>query len=413
VTEKLAPQEMSLGDEIFVAETLCRRALEADYPDLVDRLPSVPKDAEGCFELLCGIPYDQTRVVALRRLRADAELAGLCSPYAVERFVVLQAYLVALSRLRSLPVDESVNRQFCATCRQLASPLPARESRLAQDSDAFAELAQIVTLRRFHAGQLSFDIASMPRAWLLRVHPLELPGLIREIVSGIGGLGPVVMPHINYWRANPMFIFKGEQERALWRITKSIEHESRIKGLITCSWLYSIATGECSPHLVWIRDFYVDHNAYVLDLGSAPVDSGFLVGSEIRRRLYAEGKFHPRETLVLWRRADMLAWANSHPELGEVAGSRNARSPNVGEIQRPRVEQKSDANRMLRSGQYTLIDCKRLLFYKSRHYIAIVLLLPALCAAILAAAIWTVEAGCLAFIFSICFMWLFQYFVLQ
>jgi hypothetical protein len=411
MVESVVAREEPLVQEIIADEMLCRRALEADYPDLVQRLSNAPAKPEDWFTLLRGIPNDRRCVAALRQLSAEAERPGLSTPHAVERFAVLQAYLVALPLLQGLRVDDSVKRQFCDTCRYIASPMQKGDSRLAQDSDAFEELAQIVTFRRFHAGQLSFHIGEMPRAWLLRTHPMELLGLIREFISGIGGLGPVVLPHINYWRQNPMFIFKGEQERALWRITKSIENDWRIKGLIASSWLYSLETCEHFPHLSWVREFFIEQNAYVVDHGPARAEAGFLVGSEKRRRIYAEGEFRPREALVLWRRADMLAWANGHPELGEGAKRANTGHTHDRQVKGHHANRKSDAR--IRSGKYTLVDCKRLLFFKPRHYIALVILLPAFCAAILAATMSTLVVGCLAFIFAICLMWLFQYFFLQ
>jgi hypothetical protein len=414
--EETVRAEVPLGEEIVAAGTLCRHALKADYPDLIHRIPAAPKSPEACFELLGGIPYDRRRIAALRQLKAEAERAGLRVPHAVERFIVLQSYLIALPRLPSLPVDDCVNRQFIATCRQVASPLLTRENRLAQDSDAFAELAQIVTLRRFHAGELSFDIMKMPRAWLLKAHPIELPGLIRKIVCSMDGFGPVVIPHVNYWRRNPMITSRAEHKCALLRIGKSIERDRRIKGLVSSSWLYCDTVGKHFPHMGWLRDFFVDHNAYIVDLGPALVDSGFLIGSEKRRRLYANGAFHPRETLIVWPRAEIMAWMSSDLSQDNAARPRNVpplNVVNVGAPQRPTGEQKPIPDRILRSGKLTLIDCKRLLFYKPRRYIAIVLLLPAFCAAILATAMWTVETGYLAFLFAVPFMWLFQYFVLQ
>jgi hypothetical protein len=412
VTENIVTREVTLDDEVVASETLCRRALQTDYPGFPDRLPTAPKYPEDCFEMLCGIPYDRKHVQALYRLKAEAERIGLRTPYAVERFIVLQAYLVSLPRLLSLPVDQSVNRQFCGTCRQIALPVQAPDTRLALDSDAFAELAQIITLRRFHAGQLSFDIMKMPRAWLLKIHPIALLGLIHEIWSRFGGFGPVAMPHVNYWRANPSFILRREQERALWRITKSIEYQNDIKGMIASSWLYSPNLAESVPHLGWVREFFIAHNAYIVDAGPALEDAGFLVGSEKRRRLYADGGFRPRETLVLWHRADMLAWANKCRDLHEPASPRN-RPSNTRATRHTHPHQNSNVNRTTKSKQYTLIDCRRLLYYRPRCYVFAILLLPALCAAILSGAGWTAWAMFPTFLSVLFFMWLFQYFLLQ
>lgn len=414
MTACLTAQEVALDDEVFASEALCRRALATDYPDFLDRLSTVPKTPESCFEFLYALPHDRKQMQALRRLEAEAARAGIDTPYAVEHFVVLQAYLAALPRLRSLPVDDSVKQQFCATCRLLASPLQTRENRLAHDSDAFAELAQIVTLRRFHAGQLSFDIMNMPRAWLLKVHPFELGSLTLEIMVGIGGLGPVVMPHINYWRPNPLFILRREQEHALWRIAKSLERQRHVRGLAASSWLYCQEVGESFPHLAWVRNFFVNRGAYIVDAGPALVDAGFLVGSEKRRRLYADGKFRPRETLVLWRRRDMLTWASSCTGPNEAARPRSV-SPSSVRATPPRCPTNNitDHRRKLQNGRATLIDCKRLLFYNPRHYVVAILFLPALFFAILAGALWTAAAGVPVFIFIICVMWMFQYFCLQ
>jgi hypothetical protein len=452
VTDRIATCHDSLTDAIAECETRCRFALENDYPELALRLSPALTSPEKCFQLLRGLPYERVSVHEMRELRASAVRLGMDdTAHMVERFVVLQAYLVALRRLPSLPVDESVHRQFLDMCRNLVSPPQRPDKRLAQESDAFTELAQIVTLRRFHAGQLSFDVMKIPRAWLLKVHPLDLSGLLREIISGFGGFGFVAMPHVCYWRANLLFVLRKEQERALWRIAKSMERDTRIQGFVSSSWLYSTAVGEVSPHLAWLRKFFIDHGAYLIDAGPAVEEAGFLIGSATRREFYSLGTFQPRETLVLWRRSDIIAWASARAEFEDIQSTdtplamapsltpqpRSCR-PRTREISGPETrghEARStkaklagglfrasrihsatltlQRYRALRSGQYTLIDCKRLLFYRPRPYITLIFLLPALCAALMTAATSTATAGVLAFLLVIPFMWLFQYFFLQ
>ena len=125
-----------------------------------------------------------------------------------------------------------------------------------------------------------------------------------------------------------------------------------------------------------------------VDAGPALVDAGFLVGSEKRRRLYADGKFRPRETLVLWRRRDMLTWASSCTGPNEAARPRSV-SPSSVRATPPRCPTNNitDHRRKLQNGRATLIDCKRLLFYNPRHYVVAILFLPALFFAILAGAL--------------------------
>ena len=128
----------------------------------------------------------------VRRLKREAGEHGHIAPFAVERFLALQTYLVALPRLQQMPVPVSIKRQFCITCRDIASTTQ-QDQRLALEGAAFAELAQIVTLRRFHAGECNFDVMPrMPFTWLLKAHPLDLSGFMYELCFGMRSVGPFV-----------------------------------------------------------------------------------------------------------------------------------------------------------------------------------------------------------------------------
>ena len=122
----------------------------------------------------------------------------------------------------------------------------------------------------------------MPFAWLLKAHPLDLPGFLRELCFGMRGVWPVVMPHINYWRANQMFLRKREHDRAIWRIAQFVAEQPAIKGVAYSSWLFGVETGGESPHLRWLREFFAAENAQIIDAGPALADAGFLVGNERR-----------------------------------------------------------------------------------------------------------------------------------
>ena len=164
----------------------------------------------------------------------------------------------------------------------------------------------------------------MPFTWLLKAHPFDLPGFVRELCFGMRGVGPMVEPHFNWWRAGRIVLLKREHDRAMWRIAQFVEDRPAIKGVACTSWLFSVETGEKSPHLSWVREFFAAENAQIVDAGPALVERGFLMGNERRRRLYESGLLSPRETIVLWSRADMLAWARRHPELADGAAKRAA-----------------------------------------------------------------------------------------
>lgn len=397
----------ALDEDIEAAAASCRHAIEVDYLRIANDVPGLPQDPNSWFEALRGIPDDRACKRLFGRLKADVERLGGWPPGGIERYAVLQACLIALPRLASLPVHDSVIREFCATIRRIAFQPQIWIRNFDHESDQFVELARIVTLRRFHAGQSSFDIMATPRQLLLRVHPLALPGLLREIFVGLGGHGPIVMPHLNHWRANPTMLLRQENERAMLRIARSIERQPSIKGLVAISWLYSISVGEVSPHLAWVRNFYVENGAYLVDMHLSPKRSGFLIGSQKRRRLYDEGKFRPRETLVLWRRQDILAWAENYATKRDDVPL--ATGINKGNVPAWRF----NANGSFSSGQLTLVDCGRFLSAYPRSYIFSIFIVPCIFLAVVTGMTLGIWSMLPALILGAIGIWLFQYFFLQ
>jgi hypothetical protein len=92
------------------------------------------------------------------------------------------------------------------------------------------------------------------------------------------------------------------------RIAECLPLQPELRGLIACSWFYSTALREVSPHLCWLRDFFAENGATIVEMEKAPADYGFMIGSARRRALDEKGRLRPRLTLILWSRADRAAW---------------------------------------------------------------------------------------------------------
>jgi hypothetical protein len=401
----------NLDDQFYGAEVSCRNALTTHYAGIAG-WSGMSRSPEGWFELLQGIPEDPGRLAVLRSIVTEAEKSHGFSSGSIERYAVLQAYLFSLPKIRLLTLHDTIKHQFLLTARQIATMSRNFGNHFNLGTDAFEELARIVTLRRFPAGQNSFDTMILPRAWLLRAHPLALPGLLREIALGLHGFAPIVMPHVNYWRANPGLILEKENERSLWRIAKTVELQPQIKGLVAMSWLNCKATGEVSPHLGFVRQFYLDNGGYLIDLNVAPANSGFLVGDSKRQSLYAEGKYRPREALALWPRAAMIRWANQYePQY------RSGRRKSLAERRCPAEPSKRfwqfDAHKTLSSGKFTLLNCEPMMRRRPRRYVTLVFVIPCLLAALATASAMGIGAVLPVVFVVLTLIWIFQYFLLQ
>ena len=316
---------MTVLDEPRDAVTaLCRAVLAEQFADAESRLNRPPAE---WFALLSDFPMlaagdiapiapRQAAAVAELRL-ARAAVEGVWPPGGLERFVLLQAMLVAAPRIGSLALGPSARRMLAETFARFARPQPHFSSFFDLDGWRFQEMAQLVTLRAFPAGQHDWWVDGVPRTVALRTHPLALPRLLSTLAA-MGGRLPLARFRLNFWRPNPLVLLKSEAERSYWRIAQAMELRPELRGLMAYSWFYAPEVGRVTPHLAWMRDLFAEQGAYLGEMEHAPAESGYLTGSAKRRKLHEDGRFHPRVTLVLWPRRSLLAWAAGRPDLAEV-----------------------------------------------------------------------------------------------
>lgn len=291
-----------LRAHVEATAALCRDTL-AEFADL--RLP----EQDWCA-LLDDYPNHPERLALLRalRLRVGGE------PGRFEHCILVKAALVALPRLVEAPVHPSVKRLGCAMFGHLARPKPQWRG-FYTHRWRFHEMAQFVTLRRFAAGQHDWELAGLPRSWLLKTDPRALPGLVKTVALDMGGFAPMAKLHLSLWRPNTLMVLENEAKRSYWRIARSLEKWPEIRGLMASSWFYARGVGKVTPHLAWLREFFAENGATIAEMETPGADLGFLVGSTRRRQAFDSGRFRPRVTLVLWTREDMLAWARRQPDM--------------------------------------------------------------------------------------------------
>lgn len=395
------------------AVAICRAALsEPEMAELGVRLPEAPTDAPGWFDLLSN--YSGAREIAsIQRMKDAVNPHDAPGEPSVERYAVLQALTVALPRVNDLPLAAPVKRNFAKLAAQVARPGEHWRGNFAAARMPFMkQMADMATLQQFPAGELIFSYSErISYVWTLKFPPRAVPGFLFEVAFGLKGWGPLILPHINRWRPNPLFLRKAEVERSLWRMAKTLEYQPDVKFLMTDSWLYSVDVSQVSPHLAWLRSIYEDAGAYVVSLEPAHEEAGFKEASNTRAELYDAGAFNPRRTLVFWSRADMLAWAARRIDLadeGECAPSLSAVQSRRVRVRSPRPARAAKHNSPLH-----LWNGLGLLFRRPRLYVLLVLILPALVIAAVAASAIAWWAAVPGFVAAFIACWLFQYYTFQ
>lgn len=404
---------ISVEEHLDAARRMCLDSLSSpSFERFAAYLPDAPKDAQGWFDLLHA--YDLANV-AITRSFADMKgrlpAANGSGGVTLEQYAALQAFVVALPCVGALPVSRSVKRRFAIASIEIASSNPLWREHLVNGRSRFVELAELASLRRCPAGELDFLYRPvLSKSAPLRIQPSAFPGFVRKIVLEMKGIGPTISLHVNYARKNQLILCQEDTIKTIWRAVKSVECDNSIIGMSGYSWLFSSITGELFPNLAWFRGVFEGAGGYLVDLGPAPETGGFRGNSARRQKLYDEGKFHPRHTMLMWSREDMLAWAASRPDLVDsddepVAAPRRRR--------RSRVKSPPSARAGKHNSPITLWDGQALLDSRPERYVLLTMMAPAVVVggvAGLAAGGWAVvPGGALAFAAA----WIFQYYFFQ
>ena len=301
--------EVNAHDRLLLASDACSRALqEVGVAQIVERFGSYANPT-AAFQLL-------SQVTALGGEGAIAEIRNSIAQdpddTTVERALLLLAAQHAAAQLPTLPVSDKVKELFAEEFEFYANPTPAWIPNFRYDHIRFREMARLATLRRFPAGQFHWEITGLPRSWIFKTPRVFT--LLRHVLGRMGGFSPLFEFHLNSRRKNRVMLLEKQTNISFYRTAKSMEMQPAVKGLLLASWLYCESTAEITPHLVWLRSVPQSGGALAIDLGPAPEDSGFLIGSEDRRKRYHEGTYRPKIGCILWARQDLISWAKRHPE---------------------------------------------------------------------------------------------------
>lgn len=284
---------------------------------VVQALADAHIDDETIVRAVSKVTEHPATVEPLKALRARLTLGDNPLPDGTfERVVLLRAMRVSLSHLSTYPVSDSVKRLFDDEVSFVASPSARTIGCFDLTRNVFVGLAKTATLRRFPAGQMTWEVSGIPRSWLPRVPPPSLPRVLQYLVK-LGGLSPAFVPHLSATRKDRTALLERETNRSWYRMAQSMQLQPQIRGLVASSWLHSPDTMQATPHMTGFSRALLEHGALVIRHHRANLDCGVFYRSPERKQLYEEGRFIPTHGLVIWPRKEMLAWANAHPEFAD------------------------------------------------------------------------------------------------
>ena len=146
----------------------------------------------------------------------------------MERLLLWHAARQALPRVSSLPVDKSVRGLLDQDLRQLHT----LNVSMAVGSYHFNRAAKMVTVRRFPAGPMEWELSGIPRSFFLQAaFPANLR-FLAFVIFRLGGRAPCFSMHVAPAPRNRALSVPKEVLRAYYRMARSLQLQDNVRALL-------------------------------------------------------------------------------------------------------------------------------------------------------------------------------------
>ncbi len=226
----------------------------------------------------------------------------------------------ALARTISAGVDSGRYQQLPPLCAQFHAKQLQRIARdvdvavdwLDLDDDLYQKEFGIASMRLYVAGAGLIDRrCGVERSIVLREGLGKALGKI-GLMLRLGGFKPYFQSHLHTFNLDA---FNEDGRNDLYRCCAELYSlHPECRGMFAISWFYDPALDSISPRLSYLRKVPLEGGAsvmYVRDGGEAINNA--IAKSATRRRLYEEGRYVPRNYMLIWGREDQINWARAHP----------------------------------------------------------------------------------------------------
>ena len=178
----------------------------------------------------------------------------------------------------------------------------------------FRRQLRILCFGRVPVGPEHLEVDGVPRNLLLRGGFHQSYRFLRLLTK------------IRRFRARPFFVLHlgihspktflleysaREQKKMFHRLAGCLRMNPEILGVSASSWWYDPSMKDHSDYLCYLREGWESKGAEFFDYEtSAQTDRLATEGSVARTKLFEEGKYLPRNYLVVWTRDSLLRWAD-------------------------------------------------------------------------------------------------------
>jgi hypothetical protein len=272
------------------------------------------KSSADCAQLIAGVTEDPESHTPALALKDGARRAGIeLEADGFERALLRYAAVETSPRIVSLPVQESV-KMLMQNEFKYYTTMAGRDA-LEFGSYLFVTGCKVISLRRFAAGPMDWEISGFPGSWLFKVGISDLARLFRFLSMRMGGFKPVFFMHVARRPKNRGLLLEKEVLRAYYRIARSLELQRSIKGIVAAAWFHDPAAVADNPHLAWLNRPYLEAGGLIVNMEAAEATAGFMEHNAQRKEEFKSGKLRYRIGVAMWPREAAIDWARTRSDL--------------------------------------------------------------------------------------------------
>ena len=185
------------------------------------------------------------------------------------------------------------------------------ESLLRFDLDVRQKDLAILTFRLIPVGaEFAEPWSAIWRRRVLTARASQFYRAGKFFILGRNGFWPYFQLHMHQ-ESHDDFNEAGWMETYM-RLAELLECNPGHRGWFSCSWLVDPALEQISPHLSYLRSVPESNGGAIFYMQDDPEGkTGALAKSRTRRRLFEEGRYHPRIYLRVWPRSPAVDWWKS------------------------------------------------------------------------------------------------------
>jgi hypothetical protein len=213
----------------------------------------------------------------------------------------------ALSSKSLQELPPRVRRHHETSLIRIADNQPGTNDWLTPESDLFQKELGLVSFRLLSFGQRVGELGQgIPRRTLWVAGLSNAPRRFLLILR-LGGFRPYIQTHLHDFELGKMDNEAGRTEMYLCG-AELLERYPELLGTIGSSWLEDPALEQVSPRL-FNRQPREGGAVFLYNGTDSQTTNNALFRSETRRALYQQGRYQPKNYMVIWPREQQIDWA--------------------------------------------------------------------------------------------------------